>query len=94
MKIQGKTFNNEKILIDGNYYFDCKFNNCELEYSGGTPPSFVECEITDTLFSFSGQASATLQFMNAMYHGGFRPIIEQTFDNIRLHRFPSKAEAD
>jgi hypothetical protein len=34
-KIVGKTFTNEKVVLDGKEHLDCVFLNCTLSYSGG-----------------------------------------------------------
>ncbi|MBW1768351.1 MAG: hypothetical protein JRJ65_15055 [Deltaproteobacteria bacterium] len=89
MKYKNKTFNEEKILLDGNEYFGCTFNNCEVEYSGGKPPFIEDCEFHSPCITFSGNASDTINFLTALYHGGFKPIIEKTFENIRSNVKPS-----
>jgi hypothetical protein len=78
-----KNFNDETVSLDGNTFDGCKFTNCILEYSGGKPPTMTNCNLTKTSFSFSDQASDTVAFMTAMYHGGFKTVIEETFEQIR-----------
>ena len=89
MKYENKSFSNEKILLDNNEFFNCTFNGCELEYSGGKPPSMGDCTFVSLRITFSGNASDTINFMTALYHGGFKSIIEKTFDNIRSNIKPS-----
>lgn len=83
MKYIEKNFVNETLPLDGNTFERCKFTNCILDYSGGKPPVMINCNLTGTSFSFSDQASDTIAFMTAMYHGGFKKVIEDTYEQIR-----------
>ncbi len=82
MKIENEKYENSNIHIDGKHYANCTFVRCTLEYSGGPLPSFVECTLTGTNFAFIDQAANTLQLLQSMYHGGFKPVVEETFKNI------------
>lgn len=83
MKYKSQTFKETTIQLDGNTFELCKFIDCILEYSGGKPPSMVNCSLSNSSFAFIDQAGDTVQFMTAMYHGGFKNVIEQTFDKIK-----------
>jgi hypothetical protein len=83
MKYIEKKFNDETVVLDSNTFDRCEFTNCTLEYSGGKPPVMKNCGLTESLFSFSDQASDTIAFLTGMYHGGFKTVIEETFDQIR-----------
>ncbi len=83
MKYVQRTFENSDVEMDGHEYFDCTFHNCKLIYRGGTPPSMAGCNVHDSRFDFKGAAAATIVFMNAMYNGGFKAVIDEMFDNIR-----------
>lgn len=89
MKYENKSFNNTKILLDNNEYFNCTFNGCELEYSGGKPPSMGDCVFDSPRITFSDNASDTINFLTALYHSGLSSIIEITFENIRSNIKPS-----
>jgi hypothetical protein len=90
MKFIGQTFKNETIDIDYNEFFNCKFENCVLVYHGGKPPLMTKCDLSASSFSFAEGAAATVQFMTAMYHGGFKVVIEQTFENIKANKSAGK----
>ncbi len=83
MKYKSEKFENTTVALDGNTFEDCEFVNCILEYSGGKPPKMISCGLTKSTFSFSDQAADTVEFMKAMYHGGFKTVIEETFEQIR-----------
>ncbi len=83
MKYKSETFEKTTVQLDGNTFESCEFNNCVLEYSGGKPPTMSNCGLSGSSFSFTDQAGDTVQFLTAMYHGGFKEVIEQTFEQIR-----------
>jgi hypothetical protein len=70
------------VELDGNEFRGQHFINCTLVYRGGVPPVIVGCRLTNTRFSFADAAERTLAFMATMCHGGFRPVIERTFESI------------
>lgn len=82
-KNEKNTYSSSTIDIDGNEYIGCIFTDCTLRYSGGPVPSFIECSLYRSNFEFSGSAERTLGFLAGMYHGGFKPVVESTFDAIR-----------
>lgn len=90
MKYISEDFNNTTVQLDGNTFESCNFRDCVLEYSGGRPPSIVKCVFTDSSFTFAHQAGDTIKFMTALYHGGFKPVIEHTFEQIRNPATKSK----
>jgi hypothetical protein len=46
--VLGRTFRNEKVLIDGHSYRDCKFYNVTFLYNGTTPIQITHSEIGST----------------------------------------------
>lgn len=90
MKYKDHNFSEETVQLDGNSFENCQFNNCVLEYSGGKPPSMSNCGLSGSVFSFTDQAADTVQFMKAMYHGGFKVVIEDTFNQIRENKPANK----
>lgn len=84
MEIRFKKFKGERVVLDDKSFRDCTFKECELIYSGGVPPGFVDCEVDGGCrWTFDGAASNTVMFLRAMYHGGFRTIVDPTLDRIR-----------
>ena len=83
MKHQGETFTNAKVELDGQEFYACTFENCVMAYGGGPPPILNGCTLGGCRWIFVGAADRTLQFMQAMFHGGFQDVVEQTFDAIR-----------
>ena len=83
MTHKDEIFEDRQVLLDGNEYDRCKFNRCELVYSGGTPPAFTNNRIENCKWTFDGAASRTINFIASLYGGGGQQQIEETFDQIR-----------
>ncbi len=83
MNYKKHAFKDETVALDNNTYDECEFVNCKFEYSGGKPPVMVSCNFSDSSFTFTGQAADTISFMKAMYHGGFKVVVEQTMEDIK-----------
>lgn len=83
MEFENERYKNKSIETDGNRYVRCHFFECTLEYSGGTPPAFMHCVLEQSKFAFTEQAANTLAFLKSMYHGGFKPVVEDTFEDIK-----------
>lgn len=83
MRYDKHSFANQSVELDGNEFYACEFKNCKLTYRGGQPPNIVDCSFNGFQINFEGCAATTLAFMSTLYHGGFKPIMEATFDNIR-----------
>jgi hypothetical protein len=64
----------------------CLRNGClpaVMSYGGGGPPTLHGCTLGGCRWVFIGAADRTLQFMQAMYSGGFQDVVESTFEGIR-----------
>jgi hypothetical protein len=83
MQHQGKTFTKTKVELDGQQFFNCTFEQCVMSYGGGGPPTLHGCTFGGCRWVFIDAADRTLQFMQAMYSGGFQDVVEPTFDAIR-----------
>ena len=86
---QNNTFRNDTVHLDGNEFDGCKFENCRFIYRGTAATKMANCSFFGFTIVLEGAAANTLDFMQALYHGGFKPTIEKAFDNIRLGNTPS-----
>jgi hypothetical protein len=55
------------VFVDGVHFIECRFNKCELVYSGGNIPSFIGCEFIECGFAFSASASNTVNYMKVIH---------------------------
>ncbi len=83
MIAKGQTFTNTKIALDGANFDSCKFDRCVLVYSGLLPVTLQSNSFVDCRWEFSGPAANTVGFMQALYNGGAKELIERTLDAIR-----------
>lgn len=86
MEIKAKTFTDVREVVDGNRYFDCRFERCAIVYRGGEIPHLVGCSFDGCVWHFEDAAERTLALLNLLYHGtgeNGRAMIEQTLELIR-----------
>lgn len=89
MLYSGKVFTNQRVRVDGNSYTDCTFTGCALIYGGnGTGVVMAGCKLDNTRIEFDECAGETIRFLTGLYHGGFKEIVEQTFENVRRGQHP------
>lgn len=71
MEYRNQTFTRTVIILDGNAYFDCKFNNCQILYQANTPVHLEDCEFSGSTFVFDGHATLAIDFIrNIAMMGG------------------------
>lgn len=80
-----QTYKDQIVILDGNEFDRCVFENCTLEYQGVKPVSLVGSTMNNCQWSFKGPAANAVQFMSAMYNSGGQGamLIESTFNQIR-----------
>lgn len=80
-------YRGERISLDGNYYQDCTFQNCVLEFGGTAEVGLVNNRIIDCQWSFVGPAANTIGFLRAL-NNGLGPtgheLIQQLLGSTRL----------
>ncbi|HEY1364300.1 MAG TPA: hypothetical protein VGF60_18805 [Xanthobacteraceae bacterium] len=83
MIAEGQVFRDKRIYLDGSSFYQCTFERCTVVYSGTLgfvleSPQFIDCR-----WEVQGAARETLGFLRALYAGGARDLVEQTFQSIR-----------
>ncbi len=80
-----KKFSFEEVVLDGNAYINCEFDNCKFTFKGKLPFSLRNCKFNNPpLIQFYGNAGLTLSTLSKIYQDpAFRPIFEQTIINIK-----------
>jgi hypothetical protein len=76
---------NECVALDDNEFIDCKFNNCELVYSGGELPKLQRCDFSQCSWKLDDAAKRTILFLRSIYHSGpgGMELVEGTLKHIR-----------
>lgn len=77
------TFEGKTIVLDGGSFYVCQFKGCTLIFNGVLPVTMDGCSFDNCKWQFSGPAQNTIGFMQALYTGGAKDLIENTFQNIR-----------
>jgi hypothetical protein len=80
---EGETFANATVVLDGNDYRNCTFNNCQIVFNGTDSVSLFGINFNDCTWTFDGPAGRTIDFMTALYKAGLTELIDGTFENIR-----------
>jgi hypothetical protein len=83
MRIENSRFSDQRVQVDGNEYIGCRFENCELSYAASAGVGLVDCTFINVKWRMEGAAARTMKFLQAIYHGGGRELVEKTFDEIR-----------
>jgi hypothetical protein len=80
MKALRCTFKNAIVHVDGKSYRECRFERCQLVYSGGELPSLVDCEFLRCRWTLEGAGARTLRLMKAMVErgGSMRELVERS----------------
>lgn len=76
-------FKEMAIHLDGSSFEYCNFEGCTLIFNGVMPPYLKGNSFKDCKWEFAGNADMTLGYIAALYHGGMKDFVEQTFDSIR-----------
>jgi len=89
-EINGTSFTDQRIELDGKLFVRCTFVRCILVYAGGDGGGISGCTINNCVWKFERAAANTIGFMAAMYHSGEggRDLIEGTIKNIRAEHLP------
>jgi len=80
MKAMNCTFRDAIVHVDGQSYRGCRFERCQLIYSGGDLPSMVDCEFLRCRWKLQGAGARTLRMMQAMVErgGSMRGLVERS----------------
>ena len=81
--VRNRRFSCEAVVLDGKEFVGCRFDRCELLYSGGPPFFFEESSLDDCKLSFVGRAENTVHALAAMHRFGMRSFVEEMFELIR-----------
>jgi hypothetical protein len=88
---QNQSFTNTAVEVDGNRFEACVFTNCRLLYRGGELPNFVRCEFEGVNIQLEDGAYRTLDYLTALYKGGFTKQVEETLTVVERGEKPMPA---
>lgn len=85
-KIENQTFENVVVNFDGYQYVNCKFNHCQLLFTGMGIPNLVNCEIrSDCAWTFAGPAQHVISFLSSLYQTtpAGKALVDSIIESIR-----------
>ncbi len=76
---------NESVVLDGNEFITCSFQNCKMIYQGGELPKLQQCHFTRCSWHLEDAAQRTILFLRSVYHSGpgGKELVEETLKHIR-----------
>jgi hypothetical protein len=81
---EGETFSGQRIVLDGNAYRNCRFEQCEIIITATASKTVVDCNFVNCRWDFDGPARTTIQDLIKLYQmPGMAPVIENLFNIIR-----------
>jgi len=81
--VRDRNFTREAVVLDGKTFVNCRFEGCELIYSGGRPFVFKNTTADECTMSFVGRAENTVQTLAMMHRFGMQAFVDDMFDFIR-----------
>ena len=75
-------FNHETVVLDGERFSDCEFQDCRLVYSGGEVPNFANCRFVGCEWKFEDAALRTLAHLRAVWAAGGKAPVQAMIKEI------------
>jgi len=77
---------NDTVVLDGNEFVNCEFDNCKMVYRGGDMPRLQHCHFVRCTWHLEDAAQRSVLFLRSVYHSGpgGRELVEETLRHIRL----------
>lgn len=85
-----ETFTEQRIVLDGNSYSNCKFIKCFLSYEGGTIPILKNNLFDGCIWDLEGPAGRTLGFLRMLFLSGGDQLVKQMLEKLVTAPSPSK----
>ena len=80
--VTATNFNHESVALDGESFDGCEFRDCRLVYSGGEPPSFVNCRFDGCDWRFEDAAANTLAHLKTVWSVGGKAAVQAMIKDI------------
>ena len=84
--VRDRNFRKEAVVLDGKSFVNCRFEPCELIYSGGDPFVFDNTSADGCTLTFVGRAENTVHALATMHRFGMQSFVEDMFEFIRNPR--------
>ena len=77
-------YNHETVLLDGETFSDCEFQESRLVYAGGPPPSFTDCRFNACEWKFDDAAARTLEHLKLVWSVGGKSTVQALIKEITV----------
>ena len=75
-KHENKTFKDERILLDGEAFHDCRFEGCTIVFTGeGEFPVLVGPKFVNCTFAVEGAAQRTVEYLRLLFASGGSELV-------------------
>lgn len=77
-------FKGRKIILDGNHFIDCTFEDCQLVFRATAPHSLQGCTVSpSSKWELEGSGALTVDFLRGIYKDGQKQPVEEILNRIR-----------
>jgi hypothetical protein len=76
------SYNHETVVLDGQAFSQCEFQDCRLLYSGGEAPTFDNCKFQACEWKLDGPAAQTLAHLRAVWNAGGKATVQALIKDI------------
>ncbi|MEV4934402.1 hypothetical protein [Sphingobium sp. LSP13-1-1.1] len=84
--VNGRTFRNEIVILDGHAFEDCRFIECELQFAAEREMSIaVDCKMLDCSLRLAGRAAFTVDFLRQIDAFGLTGPVDLILAQIKRH---------
>lgn len=81
---EDETLKDQRVVLDGNEYYRCTFENCEIVIDATGDKTIADCKFIGCRWDFDGAAQRTIKDLARLYQmAGMKDVIEGLFDMIR-----------
>jgi hypothetical protein len=68
---------NSTVYVDGQFYHNMRFENCQMIYSGGPLPTLLGNQFVNCTWLMQGAASQTLDYLRLLIAIGGRDLVKE-----------------
>jgi len=80
------SYSHETLVVDGEHYADCDFQDCRLVYAGGALPSFKDCRFNACDWKLDEAADRTIDLLRLVWNIGDKVPVQTIIKSITTVR--------
>jgi len=79
-------YSHETLVVDGEQYADCDFQDCKLIYAGGALPGFSDCRFNGCDWKLDEAAERTIDLLRLVWNIGDKVPVQTIIKSITAAR--------